>query len=65
MKSNTMPVAKPRTDAEYQQEADRLAREIRTMLDETKCSRERGDRITAKTKAIRDHLRKQILCGND
>jgi len=64
MKSNTIPVAKPKTDEEYQQEADQLTREIRTMLDETKRIGEQSRRIASQNKRMRESLKEQLLCGN-
>lgn len=59
-----MPVAKPRTDAEYQQEADRLAREIRIMLDETKRIGEQSRHIAVQNQRMRESLKKRLLYAN-
>ena len=65
MKTETLPGAQPKTDEEYKQEADRLLGEIRTMLEETKQSRERGRRDAAATKVLQEQLRQQLLCGKN
>ena len=62
MKSKVLPNNPPKTDAEYQQEADRLLGEIREMLADSQRSMERAARIGKKNRQAIEQLRQQ-LCG--
>ena len=65
MKSQVTPNAAPKTDEEYQAEADRLIAEIRAMLDSAKRSTDAAKRIRAENLRMIEALEKRLLCGND
>ena len=62
MKAKVLPNDAPKSDNEYQQEADRLLSEIRVMLADSQRSMERAARIGKKNRQAIEQLRQQ-LCG--
>ena len=65
MESKWVTGAKPRTDAEYEVEAERLATEIRAMLDDARRTTEQTRRIRQRTRANIEALEKQLSCGKN
>ncbi len=63
MKTQTLPEVQSKTDAEYEQEVDRLLNEARTMLNETKRIGAQSRRIAESNKRSRKQLR-ELICGN-
>ena len=63
MKTETFTGNQPHTDEEYQQEAERLLSDVRTMLEETKRIGAQSRRIAENNKQTREQLR-AMICGN-
>ena len=63
MKTETFVDNQPHTDEEYQQEAERLFSEVRTMLEETKRIGAQSRRIAESNKQSREQLR-AMICRN-
>lgn len=64
MKSKPLTDAQPKTDEEYKREIDRMAIEIRAMLDESGRRLEHARHIRAENQRALADLEKRILCGN-
>jgi hypothetical protein len=63
MRSTTLPNTSPKTEEEYIREIDRMAVEIRAMLDSGRRSIERSNGIAAENERILKELEQELLCG--
>ena len=61
MKSKVLPNATPKSDAEYEQEADRLSSEIRVMLDNARRTSDRAKEIGKENRILCEQLSEQLL----
>ena len=63
MRSTTLPNTSPKTEEEYIREIDRMAVEIRAMLDNSRRNIDDSRQIGKETDLILDRLEQRYLCG--
>jgi hypothetical protein len=63
MRSSLLTDTSPKTDEEYIREIDRMAVEIRAMLDNSRRILERSNNTAAENKRKLDELERELLCG--
>ena len=64
MNTNLTGNSKPKTDEEYQQEIDRMTREIEAMLKNAARMSQQARRIGEGNRRRLDALEEQLKCGN-
>ncbi len=65
MKDAILTGQSPRTDDEYKAEIDRMAVEIRQMLNETQRNNDESKRLGQLNRQALDQLEKLVLCSKD
>lgn len=65
MKDATLTGTGPRSEEECKAEIDRLALEIRQMLDQTRRNNDAAKRIGEINRKTLDDLEKMVLCGKE
>ena len=64
MNTKAMGNSQPKTDGEYQQEIDRMTREIEALLENARRTSEQARRIGAGNRRRLDALEEQLKYGN-